>query len=32
MMMMMKINEISNTWERNKTKASTKGGGGGREK
>jgi hypothetical protein len=27
MMMMMKINEISNTWERNKTKARTEGGG-----
>ena len=26
MMTMMKINEISNTWERNKTKASTEGG------
>jgi len=26
MMTMMKINEISNTWERNETKASTEGG------
>jgi len=30
-MMVMKINEISNIWERNKTKASTEEGGGRRK-
>jgi len=32
MMIMIKINEISNIWERNKTEASKRGGGGGVEK